>query len=229
MLLTRLLNACHRFPGFVYTSARLCELSKTIEIDVRPRQGSRPHCSGCGQRAAGYDQQPVRRFEFIPVWGFAVVLLYAMRRVDCRRGGGVKVEDVPWGIGKHTLTKAYLLHLAHWARKLSWQETARSFHTSWEKVTQAVEWVVQWGLAHRTLSPIRAIGVDEIQYGRGHPYLTLVYPIQAQCVRLLWVGKERATESFERFFTLIGKELAAKVEFVCSDMWKPYLQLLSSQ
>ena len=81
MLLTRLLNACHHFPGFVYQAAHLRQASQTIEIDVRPRRG--------------YDQLPVRRFEFIPVWGFAVVLLYAMRRVDCRYGCGVKVEQVP--------------------------------------------------------------------------------------------------------------------------------------
>jgi transposase len=226
MLLTRLLNACHHFPGFVYQGARLCESSNTIEIDVRPRRGSRPRCSCCSQPARGYDTLAVRRFEFIPIWGFAVILLYAMRRVDCRRCG-VKVEAVPWGIGKHTLTKAYMLYLAQWARKLSWQETAQSFHTSWEKVSQAVEWVVQWGLAHRTLGPLRALGVDEIQYGRGHQYLTLVYQIEAGCIRLLWIGKERTTESFETFFTLIGKELAARVEFVCSDMWKPYLQLIA--
>ena len=39
---------------------------------------------------------------------------------------------------------------------------------------------------------------------------------------MLWVGKERTQESFEKFFSLIGKELAEKIEFVCSDMWKPY-------
>jgi len=33
-------------------------------------------------------------------------------------------------------------------------------------------------------------------------------------------------ESFQRFFTVIGKEFAQKIEFVCSDMWKPYLQLI---
>jgi hypothetical protein len=86
-----------------------------------------------------------------------------------------------------------------WAKQLSWLETARSFHTSWEKVCQAVEYVVQWGLEHRQLGPIRAIGVDEIAYGRGHHYLTLVYQIEAGCVRPLWVGKERTEESFEKF------------------------------
>ena len=226
MLLTRLLNACHHFPGFVYAAARLIETRKTIEIEVRPRSGSKAHCSGCGRPAPGYDQLAQRRFEFIPVWGFAVELLYSMRRVACR-SCGVKVEQVPWADGKHTLTRAYMMHLAHWARKLSWLDTARSFHTSWEKVCHAVEYVVHWGLEHRQLDSLRAIGVDEIAYGRGHQYLTLVYQIDAGCTRLLWVGKERTTESFERFFTLIGKDLAARIEFVCSDMWKPYLDLIA--
>ena len=87
MLITRLLNACHHFPGFVYPRARLCEDAKTIEIDVRPRHGSKARCSGCSRPAPGYDQLAVRRFEFIPIWGFAVVLRYAMRRVQCRATG----------------------------------------------------------------------------------------------------------------------------------------------
>ena len=226
MLLTRLLNACHHFPGFVYEAAHLYEARQRIEIDVRPRRGSRPRCSGCGRRGSGYDQLPVRRFEFIPIWGFAVVLLYAMRRVQCRFCG-VRVEQVPWGVGKHTLTQAYMLFLAQWARRLSWQETARAFHTSWEKVFQAVEWVVDFGLAQRQLTSVRAIGVDEIQYGRGHQYLTLVYQLDAGMIRLLWVGKDRTVASFQKFFDLIGSELARRIEFVCSDMWKPYLKLIA--
>ena len=225
MLLTRLLNACHHFPGFVYERARLNEASKTIEIDVRPRKGSKARCSGCNRPAPGYDQLAPRRFEFIPIWGFAVLLLYAMRRVQWR-SCGVKVEQVPWALGKHSLCQAYLLFLAHWARRLSWKETAQAFQTSWEKVFHAVEYVVQWGLQARSLDSVRAIGVDEIQYGRGHQYLTLVYEIGADCQRLLWVGKERTTQSFEQFFALIGKELSEKIEFVCSDMWKPYLDLI---
>lgn len=120
-----------------------------------------------------------------------------------------------------------MLFLAQWARRLSWQETAKAFRTSWENVFQAVEWVVDFGLAQRTLDPVRAIGVDEIQYGLGHQYLTLVYQIDAGMIRLLWVGKERTVEILRQFFTLIGTELASQIEFVCSDMWKPYLKLIA--
>jgi transposase len=224
--LITILNRCHRFPGFVYQQAHLTADHKSIEIAVRPRKGSKAVCSQCHEPGPGYDKLPERRFEFIPLWGFLVFLLYSMRRVDCRRCQMVVVEEVPWGDGKHTLTRAYMLFLARWARRLSWKETAEAFHTSWEKVFDAVEYVVTFGLERRVLGQIDAIGVDEIQYARGHKYLTLVYQIDLGVTRLLWIGRERTIESFQGFFKAIGDEVAAKIVFVCSDMWEPYLKVI---
>ena len=59
-----------------------------------------------------------------------------------------------------------------------------------------------------------------------HKYLTLVYQIDLDVTRLLWVGKERTIESFREFFTVIGDEIASKIAFVCSDMWEPYLKVI---
>jgi transposase len=225
MELTTILNHCHHHRGFVYHHARFGPDKKTIEVAVRPRQGAAAICSGCQRPAPGYDHLPERRFEFIPFWGFLVFFLYRMRRVNCGRCG-VVVEQVPWSDGKHQSTKAHMLFLARWARKLSWKETAEAFRTSWDRVCDAVEYVVAWGLEHRTLESIRAIGVDEIQYAKGHKYLTLVYQIDQGITRLLWVGKERTIESFQGFFTVIGEKLASQIEFVCSDMWQPYLDVI---
>jgi transposase len=224
--LITILNRCHRFRGFVYHQARFSSDHKSIEIVVRPRKGSKAVCSRCHEPGPGYDQLAERRFEFIPFWGFLVFLLYSMRRVDCRRCQEVRVEEVPWGDGKHTLTKAYMLFLARWARRLSWKETAEAFRTSWEKVFDAVESVVTFGLEHRAFGQIDAIGVDEIQYAKGHKYLTLVYQIDPGLTRLLWIGRERTIESFQGFFKVIGDELASKIVFVCSDMWEPYLKVI---
>jgi transposase len=226
MELLTILNRCHHLRGFVYQHARFSADKKSIEVVVRPRRGSVAICSRCHQPAPGYDQLGERGFEFIPLWGFLVFLLYAMRRVDCRGCGAVVVEEVPWGDGKRTLTKVYMLFLARWARRLSWKEPAAVFRTSWDKVFDAVEYVVTFGLEHRELGQIDAIGVDEIQYAKGHKYLTLVYQIDLGITRLLWVGKERTIESFQGFFTTIGEEVASKIVFVCSDMWEPYLKVI---
>ncbi len=119
-----------------------------------------------------------------------------------------------------------MLSLARWARRLSWKETAQAFRTSWEKVFDAVEHVVTWGLEHRSLGQIDAIGVDEIQYAKGHKYLTLVYQIDIGVTRLLWVVKERTIASFQGFFTATSPEVISKIAFVCLDMWEPYLKLI---
>lgn len=95
------------------------ESSGSTGISTRSSERTHSVCSRCHLPAPGYDQLAERRFEFIPLWGFLVFLLYTMRRVDCRRCGVVAVEEVPWGDGKRTLTRAYMLFLARWARRLS--------------------------------------------------------------------------------------------------------------
>ena len=234
MLLKTILNHVQKFKSFVYGKVKWGKTTgwgraagqPCLIIEVSARANSRPVCSECGRLGPGYDTLPVRRFEFIPIWNIAVFFEYAVRRVDCKRCGAVLAEELPWASGKKTLTRTYMQFLAHWARKLSWKEVAVSFHTTCDKVYQSVEYVVGWGLKHREIGPVFAIGVDEIAYGKGHQkYLTLVYEIDDP-TRLLWVGKERTVKSFEQFFTMISAETASKIEFVCSDMWKPYLNVI---
>ncbi|PIE58194.1 MAG: hypothetical protein CSA33_04605 [Desulfobulbus propionicus] len=42
----------------------------------------------------------------------------------------------------------------------------------------------------KSLEGITAIAVDQIQYRKGHNYLTLLYQINKENRRLLWIGKE---------------------------------------
>lgn len=228
MLLKTILNRIERYKSFVYGKVRMLEENGelAIEVEIEARTNGRAICSGCGHPAPGYDRLAKRRFEYVPLWGIAVYLVYAMRRVECSRCG-VKVERVPWAEGKSPLTTSYKWFLARWAKRLSCQEVARVFQTTWEHVFRSVKYAVSWGLAHRDLEGIEAIGVDEIQWQRGHKYLTLVYQIDEDCRRLLWVGKDRTTKTFLRFFRMFGKERSSQLRFVCSDMWKPYLKVIA--
>ncbi len=226
MQVKTILNRIQRHRSFVYGPARLVQGTRlALEVEVRPRANARAKCSGCGQSAPGYDTLPARRFEFVPLWGIAVFLLYAMRRVSCTTCG-VKVEAVPWATGKHQITDTYAWFLARWARRLSWKEVAEVFQTSWEKVFRSVEMAVEWGRANQDLSGIGAIGIDEIAWQRGHRYLTLVYQIDEGCRRLLWVGQERRVKTLLRFFRWFGSERSAGLRFICSDMWPPYLKVI---
>jgi transposase len=86
--------------------------------------------------------------------------------------------------------------------------------------------VVSYGREHQDLSEVTAIGVDEIAYKKGHNYLTVVYQINKGSRRLLWAGIDRTEATLKGFFSWFGKERSEGIEFVCSDMWKPYLNAI---
>ena len=228
MQLKTILNLVHPSPGFVYRRAELVEDGSGVRLRVlvTPDARTKPICSGCGEKRPGYDTLTQRAFEFVPLWAIAVFFLYSMRRVSCPTCG-IVVEAVPWAVGKSPVTKAYAWFLATWAKRMSWLEVARSFHTSWETVFRSVEKAVEWGLAHRDLSGIQAIGVDEVFWKKGYKFLTVVYQIDSGRRRLLWIGKDRTLRTILGFFRWFGKERSAQLRWVCSDMWKPYLRVIA--
>lgn len=227
--LKTLLNYVEHWKGFVYEASRLDQGRErgaaTLTIELRARRGSPGHCGQCQQPASGYDRLSPRRFQFVPLWGMATYFVYAPRRLPCQ-ACGIHVEHLPWALGKRPLTKSFAWFLAAWAKRLSWQEASRAFKTSWESVYRSVEMAVDGGRARMDLTGITAAGVDEIAWQKGK-FLTLVYQINEGAKRLLYIAEERKEESLRGFFVWLGAERAALLQFICSDMWKPYLNVIS--
>ena len=230
MQLQTILNRVEKYKSFVYESVRFGDDPTILELEVLivPRANSQPICSGCRQTRPGYDRLPKRRFEYVPLFQIAMFFVYAVRRVNCPKCG-VTAEEIPWARGKETHTRTYQWFLAKWAQRLSWQETARVFGTSWQSVFKAVKHAVLWGLVHDVWRDVRTIGVDEIAWQKGHSYLTMVYQLDEDRKRLLWVQPDREKKSLEKFFNLLGKAPSKDIDFVCSDMWRPYLDVIAER
>lgn len=232
MLLKTILNRRYPLKGFVYGRARIVtNLSSgrdEIHVQVTARKNSKPRCGTCGTPGSIYDTRKERSFQFVPILGLQVFFLYAIRRVDCKNCG-VKTERLSWSSGKEQMTTAYKWFLVTWARRMNWSEVATVFGTSWNRVYRSVRHAVEWGLANRETPEFAAIGVDEIAYKRGHKYLTLVYQIDSGMRRLLWIGQDRTEKTFDRFFDEFENSVKSHLEFVCSDMWKPYLKVIANR
>ncbi len=235
LALKTLLNRVEPMKGFVYESSRIHPAGQTrkgglsatpsIEIGLRAHHSQSGHCSQCLRPAPGYDSLSERRFQFVPLWGMPTWFLYTPRRLECDQCG-IHVEHPPWALGKRPVTQSFAWFLASWAKLLSWQVVSRRFQTSRESVFRSVEMAVIWGRERLDLTGISALGVDEIYWKKGK-FLTLVYQINEGMKRLLFVIENRQEKSLSRFFVWFGKERSAAIEFVCSDMWKPYLNVIA--
>ena len=228
--ISTLLNATQRLEGFVYGHTRLVRApgGMRIEVDVREHKQRAAKCSQCQCAAPGYDHLELREWMGIPILGISVLLLYAARRITCPTHG-VVVEYMPWNEGKHPMTVMMMVFLAQWARRLSIKEVGDVFRVGWHGVFQAVEWVVHWGLEHRTLTGITGIGIDELHWGKGQrnkAYVTLIYEVDKCQRRLLGIVRGHAQKDLRRGLRKLGTEALAAVCYVCSDMWKAYLKVI---
>ncbi len=229
MHLKAILNHVTDYKSFVFGKVRWLEVENgtpALEVQILPRLNGVRICSGCGQGRPGYDTLPeTRRFQFVPLWGIMVYFVYQMRRVQCL-DCGIKVEQVPWAEGKSSLTTETKWFLARWARPMSWKEVSGLFRIGWDQVYEAVKYAVSWGLKHRDLENIEAIGVDEVQWHKGHHYQTVVYQLDRNQKRLLWVGPERTAKTLLRFFRFLGRQRTARLQFIGSDMWQGYIKVI---
>lgn len=229
-----LLRQVQDFAGFVIKSVRQSLKGQDSRIDVAldPDPRRKPRCSCCDRPGRKHDVLSEREWQFVPLWNIAVFLHYAPRRVICPRTGKPTVEAMPWNRGKSPYAAAYMQFLARWARRLSWKEVSEIFPASWDAVRRSVEWMVGWGLEHRDLSGVTAVGIDELHHGRGKTslnFLTLVYQIDRGSRRLLWIGRSRTEATLRQGFDELERLHAgflSQLKVVCSDMWKPFLKVV---
>lgn len=230
MQLKVILNRMQKHSSFQYGDVSFFERRgrDALKIRIHPRKNGRTLCSICQRPAPLYDTLKDRLFEHVPLWGLLVFFVYTMRRVRCT-GCGIRVEHVPWAQGKQSRTLVYSWFLARWAKILSWSQVADAFHTSWESVYRSVEMAVTWGRLHINLENIKAIGIDEIAWKTNHKYFTVVYQLDEGMRRLIWIGEERRKKTLEAFFDWFGQEQINQLQYICTDMWRPYLDTIKAR
>jgi transposase len=197
-----------------------------LVAEIVARRHSRPRCGICGRRGSVYDTLSARTWRHVACWGIPVAIRYARRRVKCKVCG-VKVEAMPWSMGKSQLTLPLIIVLATFAKILSWEEVSRLFGVGWNTVKAAVAHAVEHGIANRDTAEVIAIGVDELSRRKGHVYVTNVYDLVE--MRLLWTGEGRGKEVLERFFAEWGEERIERIMCICCDMWDPYVEVIKEK
>ena len=69
---------------------------------------------------------------------------------------------------------------------------------------------------------LKAVGIDEVSYRKGHRYLTVVYDLERACV--VWVGEGKGRATIDRFFNeALSDYQKQRIEWACCDMSQTYI------
>lgn len=74
MLIKTILNRIEKFKSFVYGECCFEEIDNTpsLIVDVAARKNAKGLCPECHESSPSYDKQPLRRYQYVPLWNIPV-------------------------------------------------------------------------------------------------------------------------------------------------------------
>jgi transposase len=175
----------------------------------------------CGWKTWAVYDRSVRRWRHLDLGAAKCWLEAEIARIDCRRCGRVRTEEVPWARPGARHSRDFQDVVAWLAQHTDKTTICRLLRVSWEAVARIVIGVVAESLDDARLDGLLRVGVDEVSYRKGHRYLTVVADHQRDGA-VVWVGEGRDHTVLEAFYDELGAERTAALEAISLDMGRAY-------
>ena len=192
--------------------------TEEVEVFIEHR-GTRFACPECARASPRYDTRR-RSWRHLDTCQYRTTLTADVPRVRCPEHG-VRQVCVPWAESGSRFTALFERLAIDWLHETSISAVSRRLRLSWDEVDGIQSRAVRRGLARRTASPVRRLGVDETSFQRRHEYVTVV--CDQDQARVLYVADGRDQEALDGFFKGLTTSQLAGLESVAMDMWKPYI------
>lgn len=215
-------------PGFRVLTAESDGSAETARLVIRiERRGvHRYPCGGCGRRTGRVRSVQDRTWDDLPWAAHAVTVVYGQRRVVCRHCG-VRTERIEFADPKARVTRRFRQLIGLDCQSMPTSHAAVRHGVSWGKARRAERAFLDAWDRDRPRRRPRHLGLDEIQRGKGQQFWTVLSDIVHGEVIGLRRDRSEATAT-----ALLKTDLDAaqrgRVEAVCTDMHRPYLNAVTA-
>ena len=216
----RVTTAFNKMLGLVGASvASVTFTPEGIVVGLRPKRAK--HRCPCGEKTWSTYDRSVRRWRHLDLGATRCLLEAEICRVDCRRCGRVRTEEVPWARPGARHTRDFQDVVAWLAQRVDKTTITKLLRVSWEAVAKIVIDVVAEAIDNTRLDELYRIGVDEVSYRKGHRYLTVVADHDREGA-VVWVGEGKDHSVLEAFYDELGDERLAGLQCISLDMGGAY-------
>jgi transposase len=169
----------------------------------------------------GWYDRKVRRVRDLSCGDTRIFLDLEVRRIDCRRCGKVKREQLEFLADNPLYTKRFAYYVGRRCHDATIKDVAAELRLDWHSV-KALEMQYMQAQLKRAGTPApRAIGIDEIAIRKGHTYRIVVSDLDRG--RPIWFGgADRSEASMGQFYGWLGARKSSRIGLAVMDMWKPF-------
>lgn len=179
-------------------------------------------CPHCGRRGTiVHISSSLRMWRDIPVCRWTVFLCYQPKEIYCSTHGRIQ-EDIPWADPYARITYRFEYALLVYCQLMTQKAAARLLRIPTSTLSDLLhQSIVRFRDQHR-IRGLRAIGVDEISYCKGHKYATIVYDLDRS--RVVWVEKGKGRDTIDLFFECCLSEYQKEqILWAACDMSEAYI------
>lgn len=157
-----------------------------------------------------------------------VYLEIEVRRIFCKRCGGVKRELLDFLSENPRYTKRFAFYVGRRCRSATIQDVAKEQHLDWHTVKELDKQYMRAQEARMGKPAPKVIGIDEISIRKGHTYRIVVSDLIRG--RPIWFGgQDRSEESMTQFYNWLGPRKSQGIRLAVMDMWKPFRKATKAQ
>jgi transposase len=144
-----------------------------------------------------------------------------IRRVDCKKCGKVKQEQLAWLANNPFYTKRFAFFVGRRCRSMTIRDVSRETRLDWKTVKDMDKQYMAEQLRRIGKPGPKIIGIDEISIRKGHTYRIVVSDLERR--RPIWFGgKDRSEESLDEFYKWLGPKKSKRIRLAVMDMWKAF-------
>ena len=194
---------------------------REFHLHVKPHKNG-AKCPQCKRRGKIVRIMPQQRiWRDVPVCGWAVFLHYFPREIECPTHGRAQ-ELIPWADGYARVTYRLEFLVLTYSQLMTQKAAAKLLHLPGSTFSDILHRTITRCRDGHRVRGLKALGIDEVSYRKGHKYVTVVYDLERACV--VWVGKGKARQTIDRFFNEVLSDYQMKrVEWACCDMSETYI------
>ena len=203
--------------GYDYVHSRYQE--GAINFSVKRKRG-KFRCSDCRSRDVIFRGTLSRRFRMVPIGSKRVFLDYEVQRLECRRCGKIRQEELGFADPRFSYSHAFERYALELSKHMTIQDVARHLGISWDAIKEIQKRDLTRHFSRPCLKRVRRIAIDEISVRKGHRYLTVVLDMDTGAV--IFVGDGKGGDALDPFWKRL-RRAGAKVKAVAMDMSPAYV------
>jgi transposase len=210
----------HRFGIVGYRYVRqFFEVGMTTFCIEQPRE--RLRCSACGCDDVWAQGGVDRTFRALPIGHQPTFIEFKVPRVLCFGCGKVRQVKIAFADPKKHYTRSFERYALELSQRMTIKDVADHLAISWDVIKDIQSNNLQRRFGKPKLHKLKEIGIDEINIGKGHRYLTIVLDLRTGAV--VFVGDGKGVDALKPFWKRL-RRAHAKIEAVATDMSAAYIR-----